>query len=106
MKGLSNALEIGDWRENKRTQRNIVREVVLQALEAPLQRDAIIDRYTCALNYHTLPELERNRIRVLMYDARTILGGWSRLESFEQEHFRTGELVPSTAAKRVRERSR
>ena len=91
-----------DVRDGLRSRRALMRSLALEAIETGADLEALFERVKSSLGYFALPQKDRDIVRTCFKDVRAIVTGWRHLRPQEQEDFRSGRLVFSTLAKRMR----
>lgn len=85
-----------------KARREIVRSIILRATIGGVQLEPLLSDLKKAIVVHHLDDDDRNLLKVIVYDIRTVVGGWGRLSPEEQKRFAAGKGAPSSLAVRLK----
>ncbi|HVM37904.1 MAG TPA: hypothetical protein VM265_05920 [Sphingomicrobium sp.] len=102
---LGPSFDLNDWRASLAARRMLVRSMVAEAVGGGRQLEVMIEEIKRAVRYDMMSDQDQNSFRVMAYNARTIVGGWSKISPHERDAFLSGKTPYSSVAKLVKERS-
>lgn len=96
------AFELANWRDSIQDRRELIRVIVVRVAEDGERLDLVLDEFKRAAGWFRMSDRDRNVLNVMFHDIRSIVWNWTRIASGDREAFVTGDIVPSTLAKRAR----
>ena len=96
------AFDISDWRRGVKARREMVRSLIVRAVNNGEQLEPILNDFREALQHHRLNDEDRNLLNVIFHDIRTVVGRWRHLPVAEQQAFIAGKGAPSSVTSRLR----